>query len=34
MIESYIAEHSAAEFSHGIRRGCAEKHFSEYHCDE
>jgi len=34
MIESYIAEHSDAEFSHGICRECAEKHFSEYHSDE
>lgn len=26
-IESYIREHSEADFSHGICRECAEEHF-------
>ncbi len=28
-IESYISEHSRAEFSHGICPGCAEKYYPE-----
>jgi hypothetical protein len=34
VIETYIAEHSDAEFSHGICRECAKKHFPDYDIDE
>lgn len=30
-IETYIREHSDAEFSHGICPDCAEKHYGEFH---
>ncbi|MEE8542098.1 MAG: hypothetical protein V3S66_10605, partial [Desulfobacterales bacterium] len=29
-IESYIQKHSDAEFSHGICKECAEKHFPDF----
>ncbi len=34
MIETYIAEHSDAAFSHGICQECVRKHFPEYDNDE
>ena len=34
MIETYIAEHSDAAFSHGICQECVRKHFPEYDSDE
>jgi uncharacterized PurR-regulated membrane protein YhhQ (DUF165 family) len=30
-IESYISNHSEAEFSHGICPGCAQQHYPDYH---
>lgn len=29
-VENYVQEHSDAQFSHGICRECADKHYSEY----
>ncbi len=29
-VESYVKEHSEAEFSHGICPGCAEKHYKNF----